>query len=64
MLPTYMVPTLVIGIDEWPRTGSGKIERKGLPKPVLRENTDAPKSQARPKVCSFEMDLLASLGCK
>ena len=35
MLPAYMLPSLVVGVDEWPRTGSDKIDRKLLPKPTL-----------------------------
>ena len=34
MLPSYMVPSVVMGIDEWPRTSSGKIDRKRLPSVV------------------------------
>ena len=30
-LPAYMVPSLVVGVDEWPRTSSGKIARQRLP---------------------------------
>ena len=30
-LPAYMVPSLVVGLDEWPRTSSGKIARQRLP---------------------------------
>ena len=37
MLPSYMVPTLGVGIDTWPRTSSGKIDRKRLPKPTKSE---------------------------
>ena len=31
-LPSYMVPSLVVGVDAWPRTSSGKIDRKRLPR--------------------------------
>ena len=30
-LPAYMVPSVVVGVDAWPRTSSGKIDRKRLP---------------------------------
>jgi 3-oxoacyl-(acyl-carrier-protein) synthase/acyl carrier protein len=30
-LPAYMVPSLVVGVDDWPRTSSGKIDRRRLP---------------------------------
>ena len=32
-LPAYMVPSLVVGVATWPRTSSGKIDRKRLPAP-------------------------------
>ena len=32
-LPAYMVPSVVVGVDAWPRTSSGKIDRKRLPAP-------------------------------
>ena len=32
-LPSYMVPQFIVGIEEWPRTSSAKIDRKRLPKP-------------------------------
>ena len=38
VLPAYMVPSLVVGVDEWPRTSSGKIDRKRLPPPDARAN--------------------------
>ena len=34
-LPAYMLPSLVVGIDEWPRTSSNKIDRKKLPLPSV-----------------------------
>ena len=33
-LPDYMIPTQVVVMDQMPRTISGKIDRKALPKPV------------------------------
>ena len=43
-LPLYMLPSLVVGIDEWPRTSSNKIDRKLLPAPVV-ERAAAPMSK-------------------
>ena len=31
MLPAYMLPSVVVGIDEWPRVTAGKIDRNALP---------------------------------
>ena len=32
-LPAYMVPSYSVGVEDWPRTSSGKIDRKLLPNP-------------------------------
>ena len=32
-LPAYMVPAVVVGVREWPRTSSAKIDRNRLPAP-------------------------------
>ena len=39
ILPAYMRPSLVVGVDEWPRTSSGKIDRKRLPLPLSHEGS-------------------------
>ena len=33
-LPAYMLPSVVVGVETWPRTSSGKIDRKQLPAPA------------------------------
>ena len=40
-LPSYMVPQFIVGIEEWPRTSSAKIDRKRLPKPDLESAKSA-----------------------
>ena len=32
-LPPYMVPSLVVGVESWPRSSSGKVDRRRLPAP-------------------------------
>ena len=39
LLPSYMVPSFVVGVGEWPRTSSAKIDRKMLPSPDVAAST-------------------------
>ncbi|MEV4630895.1 amino acid adenylation domain-containing protein [Micromonospora sp. NPDC049523] len=40
-LPEYMLPATLVPVDRFPRTGSGKIDRRALPEPVWRETSGA-----------------------
>ena len=40
-LPAFMRPSWVVGVDAWPRTASGKIDRRRLPPPALVSAADA-----------------------
>ncbi len=58
-LPAHMLPSLILALDELPRTPSGKLDRKALPAP----ESSPIDSQARPPESDAER-LLAELWCE
>ncbi len=60
-LPTYMVPSYFVQVDEFPLTPNKKIDRQALPAPVLtgsRTEQDLPGSQIEEKIAAVWKALL------
>ena len=40
MLPTYMVPSILVALEQLPHQPNGKVDRNNLPTPGRRGNMD------------------------
>ena len=61
-LPDYMIPSAVVTLPEFPLTPSGKIDRKALPKPEMREQVTvefvAPRTDTEKTLAAIVAELL------
>ncbi|SDZ26988.1 amino acid adenylation domain-containing protein [Bacillus sp. 166amftsu] len=58
-LPSYMIPVVMIEVEEFPINKNGKIDRKLLPKPILKEEIlDKNFSDTEEKLASIWKELV------
>ena len=60
ILPTYMVPSKIIQIESMPYTPNGKIDRKALPVPEIKEkiNKKLPRNEEDTKILKLVRKML------
>ena len=52
-LPEYMVPAAIVVLEAWPLTPNGKVDRRALPAPGVRERLES--IYAAPRTTGEEM---------
>lgn len=55
-LPTYMLPSAIVVMNDWPLTANGKIDRNALPKPDFNQISVpmvAPESETEQSICDI-----------
>jgi amino acid adenylation domain-containing protein/non-ribosomal peptide synthase protein (TIGR01720 family) len=59
-LPDYLVPSYFIQLEKIPLTGSGKVDRKALPEPVVKtgNNYAAPRNAVEEKLVKLWSEIL------
>ncbi|WP_299316046.1 amino acid adenylation domain-containing protein, partial [uncultured Aquimarina sp.] len=58
-LPTYMIPSSYIILDEIPLTKNGKVDYKNLPKPeIIEDDYVAPVTKMEKLICKIWQDVL------
>lgn len=57
-LPEYMVPRIYVKLEEMPLTQNGKINRKVLPVPVLKQEYVAPYNEVQEKLVKIWEEIL------
>ncbi len=57
-LPEYMVPRVYVQLEEMPLTHNGKVNRKVLPLPVIKEDYVAPQNDLQRKLTEIWEEIL------
>ncbi|MEU4540001.1 amino acid adenylation domain-containing protein [Streptosporangium sp. NPDC023825] len=61
ILPDHLVPSVLVGLDELPRTPNGKLDRRALPEPAVREGR-APRTGAERAIAGLVAETLGRDG--
>ncbi|RQO64381.1 hypothetical protein DBR43_33020, partial [Pedobacter sp. KBW06] len=60
-LPDYMVPAVLVQMDSFPLSSSGKLDKRLLPDPDIAANNEgylAPQSETETEICAIWQDVL------
>ncbi|WP_425549235.1 amino acid adenylation domain-containing protein, partial [Allokutzneria multivorans] len=57
-LPDYMIPSVIVSVDEIPLTPNGKVDRRALPDPVVEVSTAAPRTRVESVLCGLFAEVL------
>lgn len=60
MLPEYMVPSVLVHLEQLPLTINGKLDRKALPEPEFKSESAyvAPETELESRLCSIWQEVL------
>lgn len=57
-LPPYMVPAVIMGLDSFPRTPNGKLDRRALPQATVAPSLQEPATALEARVCAVFAEVL------
>ena len=57
-LPAYMVPAVIMGLDSFPRTPNGKLDRRALPPATVTLSPQEPATALEARVCAVFAEAL------